>query len=254
MTAPLRNRQDPVSCTAAPVGPSQDGEEDEAWIQWRARFAGIYDGANYVSPLQAYVMRASHRLTERPFGPEHRFGRVLEIGAGTGEHLQFVRHAFDEYVMSDADPEALTVAGAKIPAQLHGKVSCSTQTGERLDYADNSFDRVVATHVLEHIPQPHLAMREWRRVLKNGGTLSILIPTDPGMAWRLGRHLGPRRRLLAEGIAYDYVMAREHVNPCNALHALLRHYFLEADESWWPLRVPSMDLNLFLSFNAVVKK
>jgi phosphatidylethanolamine/phosphatidyl-N-methylethanolamine N-methyltransferase len=91
-------------------------------------------------------------------------------------------------------------------------------------------------------------------VLKDGGTLSILIPTDPGMAWRLGRHLGPRRNAIAQGIAYDYVMAREHVNSCNNLVALLRHYFPRSRESWWPLRVPSIDLNLFFAFHAKVVK
>jgi ubiquinone/menaquinone biosynthesis C-methylase UbiE len=35
--------------------------------------------------------------------------------------------------------------------------------GERLSYADNSFDRLIAIHVLEHIYQPHLALKEWVR-------------------------------------------------------------------------------------------
>jgi phosphatidylethanolamine/phosphatidyl-N-methylethanolamine N-methyltransferase len=94
-----------------------------------------------------------------------------------------------------------------------------------LSYANNSFDSLIATHVLEHMYQPQLVLQEWRRVLKNGGVLSILIPTDPGMAWRLGRHFWPRKNVIAQGITYDYVMSREHVNSCNNLIALLRHYF-----------------------------
>lgn len=230
------------------------GNEDQAWLDYRARFADIYDESNYASPLQSKVMRASHRLTEKRFQEREHFANVLEIGAGTGEHLGFVRHTFDQYVLTDLDKKTLEVAKNKLNDKFGNKLMFETQCGEGLSYVDNSFDRLIATHVLEHIYQPHLALKEWVRVLKHGGILSILIPTDPGLAWRLGRHLGPRKNAIAQGIAYDYVMAREHVNSCNNLLALIRHYFPDRSEAWWPLPIPSIDLNLFFICHAVVKK
>lgn len=226
--------------------------EDRAWLDYRRKFHEVYDDANYASPLQAWVMRASHRLIERKFGPRDHFGSVLEIGAGTGEHIRFVRHGFDEYILSDINAKALEVAQAKLAGMDRGKVRFETQDESGLKYDDNRFDRVVAVHVLEHIYKPHLALKEWCRVLKTGGVLSVLIPTDPGLAWRLGRRLGPRRNALAAGIAYDYVMAREHVNSCSNLVAILRHYFSNRQEVWWPLAFPSVDLNLFLAFHATI--
>ena len=228
--------------------------EDPAWLQFRAMFADVYDASNYVSPMQSALMRASHRGVEKAFGKNQRFPKVLEIGAGTGEHLAYVRHDFDQYVVTDLDEKTLEIASGKIGAKFGDRVSFESQKGEELSYANDSFDRLIAAHVLEHIYKPHLVIKEWRRVLKNGGVLSILIPTDPGVAWRLGRHLGPRKHALAKGIAYDYVMAREHVNSCNNLIALLRHYFYIRTESWWPFRIPSIDLNLFFICHAVIKK
>ena len=38
-----------------------------------------------------------------------------------------------------------------------------------LDYADASFDIVIAAHVLEHLPNPVAALAEMRRVLRPGG-------------------------------------------------------------------------------------
>jgi phosphatidylethanolamine/phosphatidyl-N-methylethanolamine N-methyltransferase len=233
---------------------SEMRDEDKAWVEYREKFADVYDESNYSSPLQARVMRAGHAMAEKPFDSGTHFTRVMEIGAGTGEHLSFVRHGFDQYILTDLDPKTLERAKRKLGDRYQGRVEFATQTGDGLDYPDNSFDRLIASHVLEHIYQPHLALREWERVIKPGGTLSILIPTDPGIAWRLGRHLGPRRNAIARGIAYDYVMAREHVNSCNNLIAILRHYFPHATEAWWPLPVPSIDLNLFFSFNAVIDK
>lgn len=228
--------------------------EDKAWLDYRQRFAGVYDQANYTSPLQALVMRAGHRLAEKPFGPEKHFGKVLEIGAGTGEHYAFIRHAVEQYILSDSDPEALTVARRKLSDTCPEKLGFELQSAQQLSHPAQSFDRVIATHVLEHINQPHLALKEWQRVLKDGGTLTVLIPTDPGIAWRLGRRLGPRRNAIAQGIAYDYVMAREHVNSCTNLIALLKHYFPSSLEAWWPFPIPSVDLNLFFAFHAVVRR
>jgi phosphatidylethanolamine/phosphatidyl-N-methylethanolamine N-methyltransferase len=228
--------------------------EDRAWLDYRARFADVYDESNYSSPLQSAVMRASHRLAEMRFQKHDHFPIVLEIGAGTGEHLGFVRHGFDQYVLSDLDAKTLEVAKRKLKNKFGDKLFYETQSGEGLSYVDDSFDRLIATHVLEHIYHPHLALREWQRVVKNGGVLSILIPTDPGIAWRLGRHFGPRKNAIEQGIAYDYVMAREHVNSCNNLIALLRHYFPERTESWWPFPIPSIDLNLFFVCHAVINK
>lgn len=228
--------------------------EDKAWLDYRARFSEVYDDSNYSSPLQSFVMRESHRLAEKKFRENNHFSKVLEIGAGTGEHLAFIRHGFDQYVLTDLDSKTLDVARDKLSGKHENKLIFDTQSGVKLSYAANSFDRLIATHVLEHIYEPHLALKEWVRVLKNGGALSILIPTDPGIAWRLGRKLGPRRNAIAQGIAYDYVMAREHVNSCNNLIALLRHYFCDHTEAWWPLPIPSIDLNLFFVFHATINK
>ncbi len=39
----------------------------------------------------------------------------------------------------------------------------------RIDFPDEQFDVVICTHIMEHIPDDRLAMREVRRVLRKGG-------------------------------------------------------------------------------------
>jgi hypothetical protein len=46
----------------------------------------------------------------------------------------------------------------------------------RLPFADGSFDIVICSHVLEHIPDDRAAMREVARVLKPDGTAHVMVP------------------------------------------------------------------------------
>lgn len=230
--------------------------EDKDWIDYCNKFANNYDSFNYDKSLQSHVMRAGHKFLEKIYYNSY-FKRVVEIGCGTGEHFNFVGHKFDEYIMTDHHKGALECAKERFSSKFQeneGKLYFERQSGDKLTYKDSSFDRLVAVHLLEHIYYPHIAIKEWVRVLKNGGVLSILIPTDPGIAWRLGRCLGPRRNVMRKGLPYDYIMAREHVNSCNNLVALLRYYFPNSTENWWPLRIPSIDLNLLFVFHGIIKK
>jgi ubiquinone/menaquinone biosynthesis C-methylase UbiE len=147
--------------------------------------------------------------------------------------------------MTDLNPPFLD--RLDIPEQIRrsSRVSVQAEDASNLSFPDNSFDRVIAAHVLEHLANPHEVLREWVRVLKPDGTLSLVLPCDPGVGWRLGRNLFARRNFIKAGLDYDYWMAREHVNPINNLVAFVRHYFSSVEEKWLPSRVPSMDLNLF---------
>jgi SAM-dependent methyltransferase len=46
----------------------------------------------------------------------------------------------------------------------------------KLPFADGSFDRVIASEVLEHIPDDESAMAELARVLRPGGTMAVTVP------------------------------------------------------------------------------
>lgn len=45
-----------------------------------------------------------------------------------------------------------------------------------IPYRDNSFDLVVCTNVLEHVPTPRRAIGEMHRCLKAGGALFLVVP------------------------------------------------------------------------------
>jgi len=211
-----------------------------------AQWASLYQDKNYDGGLTGYFLAKSHAWSEVKFGPEVHFAKVLEIGAGTGMHLNYVRHSFDQYYLTDLNPPFLSQASMqKWSRNGKGEVLIQSEDASALSFPDNSFDRVIAAHVLEHLYKPHEVLLEWYRVLRPGGILTLVLPCDPGMMWRIGRTCFARRKFIAAGLDYDYWMAREHVNPINNLVSFVRHYFGKMQEGWYPMRVPSMDLNLF---------
>jgi SAM-dependent methyltransferase len=64
-----------------------------------------------------------------------------------------------------------------------------------IDREDASFDRIICFHVLEHIPNDHLAMKELYRVLKPGGKIFIQTPFKDGEIYENDAITSPEERL-----------------------------------------------------------
>src|SRR6185437_7267708 len=76
-------------------------QPDHSYDDYMIRWTSAYQSANYDRGLAARLLTMSHIWCERAFGHNKHFSRVLEVGAGTGIHIQNVRHTYDEYVLTD---------------------------------------------------------------------------------------------------------------------------------------------------------
>jgi 2-polyprenyl-3-methyl-5-hydroxy-6-metoxy-1,4-benzoquinol methylase len=95
--------------------------------------------------------------------------RVLDLGCRDGA-LTRVYAGGNEVVGVDADRDALAEA-ARQGIETHW-----ADLDEPLDFADGSFDVVVAGELLEHLRDPHRLVADARRVLRPGGTLVASVP------------------------------------------------------------------------------
>ncbi len=106
--------------------------------------------------------------------PGH-YGRMLEIGAGTGYFtLNLLRQGIvDEATAIDISPGMLDVLQATATS-LGLEVKTEPADAERLPFADESFDLVLGHAVLHHVPDLPAALSECARVLRPGGTLTFM--------------------------------------------------------------------------------
>lgn len=96
-------------------------------------------------------------------------GRVLEIGAGTGNSLTYYHgRTFEELVLTEPDPYMMERLQRKLAvAEIEAKVVQAP--AEELPFPDASFDTVLSVHVLCSVRNLPRAVAEVRRVLKPAG-------------------------------------------------------------------------------------
>lgn len=190
---------------------------------------------------------------ERPHAHRH-FDDVLELGAGDLGHIDHVRHRFRRYVAGDLRPppdlgEWVSLTPLEAVPEMPGRYFVELDAHD-LPFPDRSFDRLVTTCLLMHLDDPMLALEEWRRVVRAGGVLDLLVPCDPGLAVRCYRLLVSRRRARSRGFEhFDLVNAIDHKRPVGSLLTVCRYAFAEDSMhiDWFPFRrVPSWNLNSHL--------
>ena len=101
-------------------------------------------------------------------------GKLLDIGCGDKPYEQFFSDVVSEYIGIDLQQED---SANKLPKKAD--VYCDINKG--LPFEDETFDTILCTEVLEHIPEPDNLIREARRVLKKDEFLIISAPQVWGL-------------------------------------------------------------------------
>ncbi|ALV30926.1 methyltransferase domain-containing protein [Streptomyces sp. CdTB01] len=118
--------------------------------------------------------------------------RVLDVGCGTGYLTRrMAARVGPDGAVTGVDPSTPVLDYARRKKQHPGGAPCTYREGiaEALDLPDASFDTVVTSLMLHHLPEElrPAALREMHRVLRPGGRLLVVEFRPPKS--RIGRHL-----------------------------------------------------------------
>ncbi|MGD9619190.1 MAG: class I SAM-dependent methyltransferase [Mycolicibacterium sp.] len=162
--------------------------------------------------------------------------KVIDVGCGAGRHTFEAFRRGAEVVGFDQNAADLNAVDEMLQAmKKQGEVPASGAAevvkGDALDlpFDDGTFDCVLASEILEHIPQDDVAISELVRVLKPGGALAITVPRwlPERICWALsdsyhaneGGHIriyradALRAKVCAHGLGWT------HAHHAHALHA-----------------------------------
>ncbi len=109
--------------------------------------------------------------------------KVIDIGAGQGRHsFEMFRRGADVIAFDQSESDMADVAEMFDAMMAEGQVPADAkaraEVGDalRLPYADSSFDVVLMSEILEHIPSDEAAIAEMARILKPGGVGAVTVP------------------------------------------------------------------------------
>jgi SAM-dependent methyltransferase len=96
--------------------------------------------------------------------------RILDAGCGNGRYARAL-------MAKGADVAAMDLSRGMLH-NLHGLFACLQADAEALPIANGSVDRVLAAHMLYHLPHPERALAEFARVLSPAGLAVITSNTE----------------------------------------------------------------------------
>jgi len=165
-----------------------------------ARWAPIYDAV--CGPIMVNGRRAAAMAARR------HGGRILEVGVGTGL-------SFDDYDASteitgiDVSAPMLARARAKMASGRYPHVKgVHLMDAHAMNFADATFDCVVAQFVITLVENPEQVLSECHRVVKPGGRIILVnhLYSEVGVAAAIERWAAQRTRGL--GLRPEFPFAR----------------------------------------------
>ena len=148
---------------------------------------GSYKIQNFAANVDDEIGRLKAQV-ELFWEKEHRclqmFGlrdgmRILECGCGPGHLIEKLLKSFPSSDVTGVEIDRFLVEKSKEKIVAFGddRGHIFEQSIMQMDFVDSSFDFVIARMVLEHLPDPLLAVKEVHRVLKTGGK-AVIIDND----------------------------------------------------------------------------
>jgi SAM-dependent methyltransferase len=171
--------------------------------------------------------------------------KTLEIGAGLGEHARFEDLTKQDYYLLEYRKEFCEKLSQNYSKDhvIHASIQ-----DRQPQFTDQSFDRIVAIHVLEHLPDLPKALVEIKRLLKDDGVFDVVLPCEGLPLYSFARKLSSER-LFRKSFRMDFtpIIQNEHLSTLREIMATLMPHFVIERRRWFPFSfLPQSAANLIV--------
>ena len=131
-------------------------------VDWEIRATNLWEMTSAIGLVRKYLINR---------GIEKK-SKILDVGSGLGGFVYQALKAGYNAVGLEISPTLVKLSRKRV--EELGLENCIIEgSAESLPLVDNSFDLIYSFSVLEHLPNPKLALSEMIRVLKPGGRLIL---------------------------------------------------------------------------------
>lgn len=176
-----------------------------------------------------WLSQASEGWMHRAVARTAQDGSVLELGAGTLNHLPYEsREPGSTYDI--VEPRNFLYENSTEKKN----VSTIYRDAFEIDPACR-YSRIISIATLEHVLDLPRLVALSGLLLAEGGVFSNAIPSEGGMLWGLSWRLTTGLAYKVKtGHSYRNIMRHEHVSSCEEIIAIVRHFFRQVEVRRFP--------------------
>lgn len=169
-----------------------------------------------------------------------RHWKTLEIGGGLGSHISYENLKIQSYTILELCSQLVSAFKDRYP-HMDGVVGDCQKPYAKKD----SFDRIIAIHVLEHLPNLPEAIRQMHRVLTRGGVAHVVIPCEGSLAYMVCRKISAERLFhKLYHMDYNWFIKSEHINLPDEIMEEIEKYFVIKYKRYFPIPIPFKFCNI----------
>lgn len=212
----------------------------QQWLDELPKKFGIVEIFNQNYPAKAFQKDQKKK----------KFWRTLEIGGGIGSHIPYENMECQSYTILEIRKHLIALLKEKYPNVNAIAGDCQQR------YADkNSFDRVIAIHVLEHLPNLPEAIKQMHQVLTRGGVVHVVIPCEGSLAYQICRKISAERLFhKLYHMDYSWFIQSEHVNLPGEIIEEIEKYFVIRHKRYFPIPLPFQFCNIAIGMTLYPRK
>jgi len=168
-------------------------------------------------------------------------GELLEVGAGTLNHLPYEDHPKAYDVVEPFHELYRTSPNISLVRNFYDDI---TEVP-----LEQLYDRIISVAVLEHLTNLPAVIAKSGLLLRPGGSFEAGIPTEGGLLWGLGWRLttGIAYRIRT-GLDYGQLMRYEHINNAVEIIDVVKYFFEDVRIELFPL--PMFHLSFYTHIHA----